>query len=181
MFLLLQAFLGLFHILLKFWETVHELCKGISIFFPIIAVTFLSNGCFSAETILQSPIFLVLTALTSIVGHMRTPMFLAQHAAFLDSHFFRDMVVIGTTTAVEGHMGAPLILFCLCRWEWMSRKIGVGRNLSDVVMSWLRLQTHTDCIPYPFHMYTKYFSILLSYGWAYQSACTLLLCFCQVG
>jgi hypothetical protein len=26
------------------------------------------------------------------------------------------------------------------------RKIGVGRSLSDVVMSWLRLQTHLECI-----------------------------------
>ena len=77
-------------------------------------------------------------------------------------------------------MGAPLTLLRLCRLEWISRKIGVGRSLSDVIMSWLRLQTRTDCIPHPNHMYTKYFSILLSCGWAYGSARTLLL-FCQVG
>jgi len=35
------------------------------------------------------------------------------------------------------------------------RKIGVGQSLSDVVMSWLRLQTCLECIPNPCHMYTK--------------------------
>ncbi len=67
---------------------VHELHKGIGIFFLIIAVAFLPNGCLSAETLLQSPIFLVLTALTSIVGHVCAPMFLAQRTAFLESHIF---------------------------------------------------------------------------------------------
>ena len=33
------------------------------------------------------------------------------------------------------------------------RKIGVGWSLSDVVMSWLRLQTHLKSIPHPFHIY----------------------------
>ena len=63
-----------------------------------IAIAFHSNGCLSAETLFKSPIFLVLMALTGIVGRVSTPMFLAQHAAFLDSHLFRDMVVSGTTT-----------------------------------------------------------------------------------
>jgi hypothetical protein len=65
---------------------------------------------------------------------------------------------------VEGHMGAPLTLLRLCRWEWISRKIGVGRSLSNVVMSWLRLQTCTDCIPHPCHMYTQCFSTLICSG-----------------
>ena len=37
-------------------------------------------------------------ALTGIVGRVRTPMFLAQRAAFLGPHLFRDTVVRGTTT-----------------------------------------------------------------------------------
>jgi hypothetical protein len=28
-------------------------------------------------------------------------------------------------------------------------KIGVGRSLSDAVMSWLRLQTHLESTPHP--------------------------------
>ncbi len=66
--------------------------------FLIIAVPLWSNGCLSAETLFKSPIFLVLTALTGIVGCVSVPMFLAQCAAFLDSHLFRDTVVRGTTT-----------------------------------------------------------------------------------
>jgi hypothetical protein len=77
---------------------VHKLRKGIGIFFLIIAIALLSNGCLSTETLLKSPIFLVLTTLTSIVGRVSAPMFLAQHAAFLDSHLFRDTIVVGTTT-----------------------------------------------------------------------------------
>jgi hypothetical protein len=38
------------------------------------------------------------TALTGIVGRVRTPMFLAQGATFLDSHLFGNSVVVGTTT-----------------------------------------------------------------------------------
>ncbi len=95
-------------------------------------------------------------------------------------HIIYIQSILASYYAVEGHMGAPLTLLRLCRLEWISRKIGVGRSLSDVVMSWLRLQTRTDCIPHPNHMYTKYYSILLSCGWAYGSARTLLL-FCQVG
>ncbi len=34
-------------------------------------------------------------------------------------------------------------------------KIGVRRSPNDVVMSWLRLQTTTDCIPHPYWMYIK--------------------------
>ncbi len=41
-----------------------------------------------------------LMAVTGIVGRVRAPMFLAQCTAFLDSHLFRDTVVLGTTTLV---------------------------------------------------------------------------------
>jgi hypothetical protein len=70
---------------------------------------------------------------------------------------------------VDGHMGEPLTLLCLCRWEWISR-----RSLSDVVISWLRLQTCTDYIPHPCHMYTKCFSTLICCVWAYGCTLTLL-------
>jgi hypothetical protein len=45
------------------------------------------------------------------------------------------------------------------------RKIGVWLSLSDVVRSWLRLQTPVDCIPHPYHMNIKCFSTLICCGW----------------
>ncbi len=54
------------------------------------------------------------------------------------------------------------------------RKIGVRRSLSNVVMSWLRLQTRKACIPHPCHMYTQCFSTLICCGWAYGCTLTLL-------
>ncbi len=53
-------------------------------------------------------------------------------------------------------------------------KIYVGPGPSDVVRSWLRLQTCVDCIPHTFHMYTKCLSTLVSCGWAYGCTLTLL-------
>ncbi len=61
--------------------------QRIGIFFLIIAIVFLSNGCLSTENLLKSPIFLVLMALSSIVGCVSTPMFLAQHAAISNLTF----------------------------------------------------------------------------------------------
>ena len=39
-------------------------------------------------------------------------------------------------------------------------------SLSDVVRSWLRLQSPIDCMPHPYNVYTKCFSILICCGWA---------------
>ncbi len=55
-----------------------------------------------------------------------------------------------------------------------SRKIGVWLSWSDVVTSWLRLQTPVKCIPHPYHMHTKCFSTLVCCGWAHESTPTLL-------
>ena len=54
------------------------------------------------------------------------------------------------------------------------RKIGEGQSLSDVVISWLRLQTCLNYIPHPCHMYTQCFNTLICCGWAYGSTLTLL-------
>ena len=70
--------------------------------------------------------------------------------------------------------GSALTLLCLCRWGVEFRKIGLSPSPSDVVMSWLRLQTCLDCIPHLYHMYTQCFSTLICCGWAYGSALTLL-------
>ncbi len=98
MFLLSRTFLGLFDSFLEFREAFHKLSERIGMVFLTIAVAFCSNGCLSVETLFKSPIFLVLMALTGIEGRVRAPMFLAQRAAFLGSHLFRDTVVRGTTT-----------------------------------------------------------------------------------
>ena len=76
--------------------------------------------------------------------------------------------------------GSALTLLCLCRSGVDFRKIGVGRSLSGVVMSWLRLQTHLESIPHQYHMYTKCFSTLICCGWACVCALTLL-CLCRSG
>jgi hypothetical protein len=54
------------------------------------------------------------------------------------------------------------------------KKIGVWLSPSDVVMSWLRLQTPMKCIPHPYHMYTKCFTTLICCcGWTHESTPTL--------
>jgi len=68
----------------------------------------------------------------------------------------------------------PYTMLCLCRSGVEFRKIGVGQSLSDVVISWFRLQTCLECIPHPCHMYTQCFSTLTCRGWAHESTLTLL-------
>ena len=70
--------------------------------------------------------------------------------------------------------GCTLTLLRLCRSGVEIRKIELSPSPSDVVMSWLRLQTRLECIPHPCHMYTKCFSTLICRGWAYGCALTLL-------
>ncbi len=53
-------------------------------------------------------------------------------------------------------------------------KVGVWVRPNDVVVSWLRLQTASDCIPHPYHMYTKCISTLICCGWTYGYTLTLL-------
>ena len=90
--------MGLFDSFLEFREAFHKLREGIGVVFLTFTVVFLSNGRLSVETLFGSSIFLVLTALTGIVGRVRAPMFLAQGAAFLDSHLFGDSDLVGTST-----------------------------------------------------------------------------------
>ncbi len=88
--------------------------------------------------------------------------------------------VFSTLICCELAYGCTLTLLRLCRSGVNFWKIGVGLSPSDVVMSWLRLQTPIDCIPRPYHMYTKCFSTLICCEWAY--GCTLtLLCLCRLG
>jgi hypothetical protein len=52
---------------------------------------------------------------------------------------------------------------------------GVWPSLYDVVVSWLRLQIPIDCIPHPYWMYAKCFSILRCCGWANGFTLMLLI------
>ena len=67
--------------------------------------------------------------------------------------------------------GCTLTLFHLCRWGWIVGKLRAWQSPSDVVRSWLRLQSLANCIPHPYHIYTKCFSTLICCGWAH--GCTL--------
>ncbi len=76
-----------------------------------------------------------------------------------------------------GH-GCTLTLLRLCRWGWIFGKLGTWLSPSDIIRSWLRLQNPIDCVPHPYHIYTKCFSTLIYCGWAH--GCTLtLLCLCR--
>ena len=61
----------------------------------------------------------------------------------------------------------PYTLFTPAREGADFRKIGAWLSPSDVVMSWLRLQTPKHWIPQPRHMYAKCLSSLRCCGWAY--------------
>ena len=58
--------------------------------FLTIAVAFLTNGYFLVETILKGSVFLILMALTGIMGRVHDPIFLAQSAAFLNFSLFGE-------------------------------------------------------------------------------------------
>ncbi len=81
--------------------------------FLTIAMAFLSNDCFLAETLLKRSILLILTALTSIVGCMHAPMFLAQHAALLNFCLFGDLKLIGISTIMLTFSSGFLSTFLL--------------------------------------------------------------------
>jgi hypothetical protein len=60
---------------------------------------------------------------------------------------------------LDGHMGV------LGRAGVDFRKIELSPSPpSDVVKSWLRLETHLESIPHPCHMYTQCFSTLICFG-----------------
>ncbi len=76
-------------------------------------------------------------------------------------HIIFIQSVLAPWYAVDEHIRCTVTLLHLCKLGVDFRKIGVGLSRSDVVMSWLRLQTPVDCIPHPYHMYTKCFSTLI--------------------
>ncbi len=87
-------------------------------------------------------------------------------------HFICIQSVLAPWYAVDGHMGAPLHCYTFVGGSefW---KIGVWVRPTDIAVSWLSLQTASDCIPHPYHMYTKCFSTLICCGWTCE--CTLTL------
>ncbi len=70
--------------------------------------------------------------------------------------------------------GYTLTLLYRCRRGWIIWKVGVWVRANGIVVSWLRLQTASDCIPHPYHMYTKCFCTLICCGWTYRCTLTLL-------
>ncbi len=109
--LLLRAFLGLFDSFLEFRDSFHELHEGIRMVFLTIAVVLLSNGYILAETILKGSIFLILPALTGIMGPVHTPIFLAQGAAFLNFCLFGNAKFVGICTLMLAFSGGFLSTF----------------------------------------------------------------------
>ncbi len=57
--------------------------------------------------------------------------------------------------------GCTLTLLRLCRW--VLGNLGAWLSPSDVLKSWLRLQTPVNCIPHPHHIDAKCFSTLICY------------------
>ena len=47
-------------------------------------------------------------------------------------------------------------------------------GFSTCFVCWLALQTPVDCIPHPYHIYTKWFSTLICCGLAYGSTLMLI-------
>ncbi len=97
-----------------------------------------------------------------------------QHPYHMYTQCFNTLICLGWA------YGSALTLLHLCRSGVEFRKIGLSPSPSDVVMSWLRLQTHLESIPHPYHMYTKCFITLICCGWAYVCALTLLH-LCRLG
>ncbi len=79
--------------------------------FLTIAVALLSNGYFLAETILKGSIFLVLMAITGIVGHVHAPIILAQRAAFVNFRLFGNAKFIEISTLSFTFSGDFLSIF----------------------------------------------------------------------
>ena len=60
-------------------------------------------------------------------------------------------------------------------------KIGAWLSLSDIVVSWLRLQTPKDCIPQPWYIYAMCFSSLRCCGWEFGYARLMSYYMCRWG
>jgi hypothetical protein len=70
--------------------------------------------------------------------------------------------------------GCTLTLLYWCKWGYFFWKVGVWVRPNVVVVTWYRLQTASDCIPHPYHIYTNCFSTLICCGWTYGYTLTLL-------
>ena len=100
---------------------------------------------------------------------LQTPVKCIPHPYQMYSQCFSTLICCGWA------YGCTLTLLHLCRSGVDFRKIELSPpSPSDVVMSWLRLQTCLECIPHPCHMYTQCFSTLICCGWAYGCTITLL-------
>jgi hypothetical protein len=81
------------------------------------------------------------------------------HPYYICTKCFSTLICCGWT------YGCTLTLLYLCRWGLIFSKVGVWVRANGIVVSWLRLQTASEGIPHPYHMYTKCFSTLICCGW----------------
>jgi hypothetical protein len=100
---------------------------------------------------------------------------LQTHVDCIPHQYYMYKKCFSTLICCELAYGSTLTLLCLCRSGVVDVLIiGVWLSPRDVAMSWLRLQTPVDCIPHPYHMYTKCFSTLICCEWSYGCTLTLL-------
>ena len=105
---------------------------------------------------------------------LQTPVDCIPHPYHMYTKCFSTLICCGWA------YGCTLTLLRMCRFGWILGKLGAWLSPSDAVRSWLRLQSPVDCIPHPYHIYTKCFSTLICCEWAYGSTLTLL-CLCRAG
>ncbi len=73
---------------------------------------------------------------------------------------------------MDGHMGAPFHGYTCAGGGQILKNWGKAEPKCAVV-SWLRLQTTTDCISHLYWKYKKILSTFICCGWAYGSTLTL--------
>ncbi len=71
---------------------------------------------------------------------------------------FQHLDMLWMDIWVHPYSGIPVQVGVIF-WE-----VGVWVRANGVVVSWLRLQTASEGIPYPYHMYAKCFSTLICCG-----------------
>ncbi len=89
------------------------------------------------------------------------------HPYHMYTECFSTLICCGWT------YGCTLTLLCRCRWG-LILEVWVWLRANGCVVSWLILQTASDYIPHPYHMYKKCFSTLICCGWTYGCTLTLL-------
>ncbi len=94
-------------------------------------------------------------------SRLQSPEYCIPHPYHMNVKRFSTLICCGWAYS------CTLMLIHLCRWGWILGKFGAWLSLSNGVRSWLRPQSPVDCIPHPYHIYSKCFSTLICCVWAY--------------